>query len=172
MHWFRYNSFSSKHVCFLSPKKRDRKLWAINLKDVFSKIWKLSSSGDSHFKHMLCITERKYMTLIVSKIFPAKHLVFFLLSALPKWRTPNPHSLEKCHTRFNSRRMFSQVQHWPYVSEAVSFQAKNIFPSASHAASAVRAFPEPERTSSQIPPLLHQGHLKEHQVPPSTVPHP
>lgn len=64
---------------FVFIPQRDRKLWAINLKDVFSRIWKLSFSGDSHFKHMLCITERKYMTLIVSKIFLTKHLLFFLL---------------------------------------------------------------------------------------------
>lgn len=70
-------AFLQNTFVFYLPKRQE--IVSNKPQGCLSKIWKLSSSGDSHFKHMLCITEKKYVTLIVSKICLAKHLLFFLL---------------------------------------------------------------------------------------------
>lgn len=126
---------------------------------------------------MLCITARKYVTLIVSKIFLAKHLLFFLLckicllfpneghqTHIPQ-RTITPDFIGGgCfYNKFSTDLMFLKL---------LASKQRAFSPSASRAASAGRAFSEPEGCSSQIAPLPHQGQLTEHQIPPDTIPHP
>lgn len=125
-------AFLQNTIVFYPPKRQE--IVSNKSQGCLFQDWKPSSSGDSHFKHMLCITERKYMTLIVSKIFLAKHLLFFLLYKIcllfpneghqthipEKTVTPDLIGGGCFYNKFSTDLML------------LSFQAKSIFLSALH----------------------------------------